>query len=260
MNELQRAEYLSVLGVASYVPRFVLPLAPEPRQAQLPPAEDALPQLRQAVAAPASPLLQSVAQIVSAPTQQGRGASASAPDITVLTRPDESVSSAQPVLVTQVAPPRQEVQPFVLNCWRIGEELLAVDNHEPGAALPLDALFGNIIRAMNWHQLPRHGERLYWPMAENRFGPAADASEARDTFSSWLEASCARHPVKSIWLMGSEAQKFCTPLPLSDTVNNWQGVRVLAMPSLSQLLQKPDRKRKLWQLLRETYPVETRAQ
>lgn len=193
MNELQRAEYLSALGVVSYVPRFVLPLAPEPRQAQLPPAEESTStQLRQA--ASNNPLPQSVAQIASAPAVDGRATKA-AQDISALTRPDENVSPVQPTIVAPVAPPGQEVQPFVLNCWRIGEELLAVDSHEPGAALPLDALFGNIVHALNWHQQPRQQERLHWPMAENRFGPAADASEARDTFSSWLEASCARHPV-----------------------------------------------------------------
>ncbi|GAA5445628.1 hypothetical protein Misp06_03831 [Microbulbifer sp. NBRC 101763] len=254
MNELQRAEYLSVLGVASYAPRFVLPLAPEPRQALLPPAvEAAPPPLRQAEPA-ANPLPQSVAHIVSTPEQADTAVSP--PDIATLTG---GVPQVQPAVITQVAPPRQEVRPFVLNCWRLGEELLAVDSHEPGAALPLDALFGNIVQAMNWHQLSRQQERLHWPLAQNRFGPIADASEARDTFSSWLEASCARHPVKSIWLMGDEAQKFCTPIPLDETVNNWQGIRVIGMPSLSLLLQEPERKRDLWQLLRVTYPAETEA-
>ncbi|MFA0811234.1 hypothetical protein [Microbulbifer epialgicus] len=254
MNELQRAEYLSVLGVASYVPRFVLPLAPEPCQAQLPPAEPEPAVL--------NPLPQSAAQIISAPASAVGDARASlaVADLSALAQPGKETTAVKAAVATPVAAPRQQVQPFVLNCWCIGEELLVVDSHEPGAALPLGALFNNIVRALNLHQLPRQQERLHWPMAENRFGPAADASEARDTFSSWLEASCARHPVKSVWLMGSEAQKYCTPLPLNEAVNSWQGIRILAMPSLSQLLQKPERKRSLWLLLCETYPAETKAQ
>ncbi|QFT53571.1 hypothetical protein [Microbulbifer sp. THAF38] len=257
MNELQRAEYLSVLGIASYVPRFVLPLAPEPRQAELPPAEPdsaAGQPLQQAN----NPLPQSVAQIVDVPVIQKRDTVAA--EISALTGATKVQAPAKPAIATPVAAPSQQVKPFVLNCWRLGETLLAVDSHEPGAALPLDALFGNIVRALNWHELPRQQERLHWPMAENRFGPAADASEARDTFSSWLEASCSRYPVQSIWLMGREAQEFCTPQTLESDINHWGSVRILPMPSLSQLLQQPLRKRELWQLLRKAYPAETRAQ
>ncbi|WP_444908687.1 hypothetical protein [Microbulbifer sp. TRSA005] len=257
MNELQRAEYLSVLGIASYVPRFVLPLAPEPRQAKLPPAEpDAATD--QPLPLPFNPLPQSAAQIVDAPATKERDTVAA--EINALTSATKAQAPAKPTIAIPVAAPSQPVKPFVLNCWRLGETLLAVDSHEPGAALPLEALFGNIVRALNWHELPRQQERLHWPMAENRFGPAADASEARDTFSSWLEASCSRYPVRSIWLMGQEAQEFCTPQPLESDINHWDGIRILPMPSLSQLLQQPQRKRELWQLLRKAYPAETRAQ
>ncbi|GAB2880742.1 hypothetical protein ACCI51_07255 [Microbulbifer echini] len=256
MNELQRAEYLSVLGVASYVPRFLLPLAPEPRQAQLPavePASNGTP----AQPLGGNPLPQSTAQIIETPAaKEGNPVAA---EISALTHAATLQTPIKPAVAAPVAAPQQRVQPFVLNCWRIGEALLAVDSHEPGAALPLDALFGNIIRALNWHELPRQQERLHWPMAENRFGPAADATEARDTFSSWLEASCSRNPVKSIWLMGQEAREYCAPLALDKDINDWGGVRVLPMPSLSQLLQQPERKPDLWQLLRKTYPVETRT-
>ncbi|MDP5209442.1 hypothetical protein [Microbulbifer sp. 2205BS26-8] len=252
MNELERAEYLSVLGVTSYVPRFVLPLAPAPRQAQLPPALSAVATSQRQRAAPAvlSPLPQSAApavdSIATAPASDSAKASVAVP---TWGKSDEAV-----------AQPQQAVQPFILSCWRIGEELLAVDSHEPGAALPMESLFGNILRALNWHQLPCQHERLCWPITENPFAPAAGASEARDTFSSWLEASCTRQPVKSIWLMGDEARTFCTPISLDETVNNWQGVRILPLPSLSQLLREPERKQDLWQLLCKAYPSETRAQ
>ncbi|WP_226644463.1 uracil-DNA glycosylase family protein [Microbulbifer variabilis] len=256
MNELQRAEYLSVLGIASYVPRFVLPLAPEPRQAKLPPAEPEA--IEQPLPLVTNPLPQSAAQIVDSPVTKERDTVAA--EISALTNATKVQAPEKPAIATPVTAPSQQVKPFVLNCWRLGETLLAVDSHEPGAALPLDALFGNIVRALNWHQLPRQQERMHWPMVENRFGPAADASEARDTFSSWLEASCSRYPVQSIWLMGREAQEFCTPQPLESDINHWGEVRILPMPSLSQLLQQPLRKRELWQLLRKAYPAETRTQ
>lgn len=271
MNELQRAEYLSALGVPSYMPRFVLPLAPPPRQAELPPVEDV-------AQASTNPLPRSAAQIRAALTPEGApepvpatqpppetpSAPVAPADNAVLRQVGEIAqgarSPAQQAPVVEVAPPPQQVAPFVLSCWWLGDELLAVDSREPGAALPVEALFNNISRALNWHQLPREQDRLKWPLAENRFGPAASAAEARDTCASWLEAASARRPVKSIWLMGRQAREFCAPLPLAEAVTDWQGIRILSMPSLSELLQAPERKRDLWQLLQQIYPQQTRGQ
>lgn len=165
-------------------------------------------------------------------------------------------ASSKPV---PVAAPVKQVEPFVLSCWWLGEELLAVDSREPGTALPVESLFSNIARALGWHQLPTERDKLKWPLAENPFASAAGASDARDTCSSWLEAACGRKAVKSIWLMGEQAQSFCSPVPLEDSVNDWQGTSVVAMPSLTQLLNDPSRKRDVWQLLRKLYPQQTRS-
>ncbi|WP_444929639.1 hypothetical protein ACJJIF_17875 [Microbulbifer sp. SSSA002] len=262
MNELQRAEYLSVLGVPSYVPRFVLPLAPSPRQAELPPAEEAAgaqPALS-ASGLSGNPLPHSAEQIIAPVLQSPERNPRVLDEISALTNETKLPQEAPNAAPVALAPPRQSVKPFVLNCWRIGEELLAVDSHEPGAALPLEALFNNMLRALQWHQRPRQQERLQWPLTENRFGPAEDASQARDTFSSWLEASYTRMPVKSIWLMGREAQDFCSPVPLENPLVDWQGARLISMPSLSQLLREPALKRPLWQQLRSYYPTDTRAE
>jgi hypothetical protein len=271
LNELQRTEYLAALGVTSYMPRFLLPLAPEPRQAELPVVRDsgqigrtadldcegARESLAHRDSEPGSAELQLRSR--AAGPLKPTGASGSAlRDIGELTEQVRAVPAPQAAPLAEVASPQSQVQPFVLSCWWLGEELLAVDSREPGTALPLEALFDNIARALNWHQLPRERDRLRWPMAENRYAAAADASDARDTCASWLEAACARKPVKSIWLMGRQARDFCSPVPLTQLVSEWNGIRLLAMPSLSQLLQQPLRKRDLWQLLQKTYPEQTR--
>ncbi|MEW5249813.1 hypothetical protein [Microbulbifer discodermiae] len=242
MHELHRAEYLQALGVSSYRPRFLLPLAPVPRQATLPPPpEDA----------PASdPLPQAVAQVmseVSVPPSPPAEAGTAQEE-----RGRETSASGQSADVTPSA--GQAVEPFVLNCWWLGDALLAVDGHQPGAALPVQSLFDNIVRALGWHQLPRDREQLRWPLTENRFAAAAAESDARDTCSSWLEAASARRPVNSIWLMGQQAQAYCSPVRLDGPVTEWKGTRILATPGLSELLQAPERKRDLWLLLRQTYP------
>ncbi|SDJ71744.1 hypothetical protein [Microbulbifer yueqingensis] len=257
MHELHRAEYLQALGVTSYMPRFVLPLAPEPRQAELPPTEAAADESQRA----SGPLPRSAAQLVEVPAQpSGAATPRPAPQPEVLrevgdiTR--ETRAAPRP---SELAPPRQEVAPFVLSCWWLGEELLAVDSREPGAALPVESLFNNIVRALAWHELPREQDRLRWPLAENRFAGPAAASDARDTCSSWLEAASARRPVKSIWLMGAQARDFCSPVALEGPAGEWNGTRLLAMPSLSELLREPARKREVWQLLRANYPEQTRV-
>ena len=266
MHELHRAEYLQALGVTSYMPRFVLPHAPAPRQAQLPPAPAES-------SAGENPLPRSAAQLMVADAEPQLAPEQHAPaqrkpesqpevlrEIGVITDSTRiAPTSAQPAAATPVAPPQQAVEPFVLSCWWLGDELLAVDSREPGAALPVEALFNNIARALNWHELPREQDRLRWPLAENRFAAAAAASDARDTCSSWLEAASARRPVKSIWLMGRQARDFCAPLPLGQPVTDWNGISIVAMPSLTQLLQQPERKRALWQLLQNTYPAQSKA-
>ncbi|WP_226667760.1 hypothetical protein [Microbulbifer aggregans] len=266
MNELQRTEYLTALGVTSYMPRYCLPLAPEPVQALLPPAQADVPE---APTAPAT-LMAAVGADAAVPETVSSTAQAQFPVAPAEPAPAPEVSrvigsitaeakiAPTPSKPAAVAAPEKTVHPFVLNCWWLGEELLAVDSREPGTALPVESLFGNIIRALDWHQLATERDKLKWPLAENPFAAAAGASDARETCSSWLEAACGRKPVKSIWLMGQQAQEFCAPVPMAETVNEWQGIQVIAMPSLTELLTDPQRKRPLWQLLRKLYPEQTR--
>jgi len=272
VNELQRTEYLTALGVTSYMPRFRLPLGPEPLQAPLPPPVDPA-EASSGAQAPAAALMaavgvssEAVSPVRDAVKAPGAAAAPAEPSpevgrvigsITAETRANPIASQ-----VTPVAPPQRQVAPFVLSSWRLGDELLAVDSREPGTALPVESLFGNIARALGWHQLASERNKLRWPLAENPFAAAAGAEDARDTCSSWLEAACMRSPVKTIWLMGEQAQEFCAPVPAgaeeAGPVRDWQGVRIVSMPSLTELLQEPARKRDLWNLLRKLYPEQTR--
>ncbi|WP_043317735.1 hypothetical protein [Microbulbifer sp. HZ11] len=265
MNELQRTEYLTALGVTSYMPRFRLPLAAEPTQALLPPppqSAQANPEVRPAAAAA---LMQTVGASVSLPveTPAKPAASRAAAPVEMERVVGSLAAEAKvppPARVVPVAAPEKPVPPFVLSCWWLGEELLAVDSREPGTALPVESLFGNIARAIGWHQLPSERDKLKWPLAENPFATAAGASDARETCGSWLEAACGRKSVKWVWLMGEQAQAFCSPVPLKSPINDWQGRYVVAMPSLTELLNEPWRKRELWHLLRDLYPEQTRSQ
>lgn len=252
MNELQRTEYLTALGVTSYMPRFRLRLAPEPVQAELPPA------VEEASEAPPAAAVMAAVGVAQAEPPMARPADA-VPEISrvISSITTETRTPRAEVVPEPVAPPRQ-IRPFVLSCWWLGAELLAVDSREPGSALPVEALFGNMARALGWHQLTAGRDKFRWPLAENPFAAAAGAVDARDTCSSWLEAAVARRPVKSIWLMGQQAQDYCAPIALEDGVSDWNGVKLVSMPSLTELLSEPLRKRDVWQLLRKLYPEQTR--
>lgn len=255
VNELQRTEYLTALGITSYMPRFHLPLAPTPMQAELPPANEDIPEAA-AVAAVIAAVGAGPAPLAETPPFPRPE---SAPEIS---RVVGSITTETRVLRETVDPepvaPAQQVGPFVLSCWWLGDELLAVDSRVPGSALPVESLFGNIARALGWHQLATGRDKFKWPLAENPFAAAAGAEDARDTCSSWLEAAVARRPVKSIWLMGQQARDYCAPVIFEDAVADWNGVRLIAMPSLSELLGEPLRKREVWQLLQTLYPEQTR--
>ena len=268
MNELQRTEYLTALGVTSYMPRFRLPLAPEPLQAPLPPAieesRETAPAAASVMAAVGATSVQAdPAGALQVPADSASTSPEPTPDMgrVIGSITAEARVNADAPRTVPVAPPQRKVAPFVLSYWRLGDEVLAVDSREPGTALPVESLFGNIARALGWHQLESERNKLRWPLAENPFAAAAGAEDARDTCSSWLEAACLRSPVKSIWLMGEQAQEFCNPVSPEDQgekASDWQGVRIALMPSLTELLQAPARKRELWDLLRKLYPEQTR--
>ncbi|WP_285763761.1 hypothetical protein [Biformimicrobium ophioploci] len=255
MNELRRAEYLNALGVASYMPRRLLPLAPKPRLAQLP--VEKRPEARQEPQVAPGVQLGQVEQ-ASSPAQV-----ASVID-RIEVAVDGTVDSARqapraPVVeAAAVAPTAQQAaEPFVLNCWWMGEQLLAIDSHAPGVALPLEKLFANMVCALEWHKLPLARHRLQWPLAQDRFSAQAGEDDAREMCLSWLEAVAEKRPTAEIWLMGDAARRFCAPVELSGPTATWtqngNEARVVAFPSLTELLQAPARKRDVWQLMQKLY-------
>lgn len=257
MNELRRAEYLNALGVASYMPRRLLPLAPKPRLARLPvaPVQQGQQESQQSQGLQAA-LVAQPGQVEQAPSP--------AQVASVIDRIEVAVDGAQQpprasvAEAAAVAPTAQQAaEPFVLNCWWMGEQLLAIDSHAPGVALPLEKLFANMVRALEWHKLPLARHRLQWPLAQDRFSAQAGEEDAREMCLSWLEAVAEKRPTAEIWLMGDAARRFCTPVELSGSTATWiqngNEARIVAFPSLTELLQAPARKRDVWQLMQKLY-------
>lgn len=276
MNELQRQQYLEALGVDSYMPRWVLPLAPEPRRCAAPLAAS----IRASVPEPAAleaPVSESVAvdsvceimpdvaepRAPATPAQPSGSVEAAQPTIQLLDEPAESSPVALPAAKTDAA-----VTPdvsFALGAWRISDDLLVVDSRKAELALPVDALLVNMLSALGYPPaaLPKV-EVVRWPREESAFHDRSEVA-ARAMSQAWLNARLETHPVKFLLLLGTEACHYLLPqeqAPAGQAPQqslealSGKAVRLdalncsaIVVPSLVDILQRPALKAQVWQAL-----------
>lgn len=258
MNELQRQQYLSALGVDSYMPRIHLPFSPMSVACELPvavlqssaletvalvePTTVAQPHMRQPVAAEAG---NSPANLIG--------------DFLEPKRPVKSASGitrAADILASLEAKPIT-IAPFSLSIWRPLDGLLVIDSRNSKLALPTEQFLKNILRTVYTNQpVQLQEEILRWPMIENSFAKRTLA-DARNELQTWLSVQCEIRPVKHIWLMGQNAATYL--LPEQDVfVDSLFEQRVLAdvkstallLPSLNEVLQQSRNKPALFNALR----------
>ena len=238
MNELQRQQYLDALGIESYMPRSILPLAPEPVrcEASLPAAnsDQATQVSESARTLPVSESAQrlSVESVASVPAPNAVVAPAVAPAMpsesgTQLTTGASAaaavLASMAPEPVVSAAPKQAEANTseqqdketdpvFALSLWRVSEDLLIIDSRHAELALPTEPLLRNILVALGLpaNALPK-AEVLRWPMYENAYAQQGEAA-AREAMSAMLEVMLEAAPVKFLLLMGQEASHFILPL------------------------------------------------
>ena len=214
MHEAQRLTYLAHLGIDHYVARKPLQGA---APSVMPPVvvDEATPHLQEMVA--------------------------------------ESVSTVERQQQVPIKPQTETIR-FSLHCWRIGDDLLVLDTHEPGAALPTDTLLLNIVRSIGYplQQLPQ-SEPLRWPLFEND-QQANDENQARAMVQAYIQAQLSKQPANHLLLMGADAAKFTL-----DTFDGWQSVRgkhfqqwqstLIVIPSLAEMLREPLLKRLAWEAI-----------
>ncbi|MFT6386964.1 MAG: hypothetical protein ACJAUP_000333 [Cellvibrionaceae bacterium] len=248
MLEQRRQQYLSLLGIDSYVPRRLLVSAAAPvllsnEQIALPPIEDSVaianvgveavsqnsaftdqvdsphfsPENQEKASPPLSPL--SVLDVLSDPVES----------VAVNTAVDkvmgstlggevgdsqrESVTKA--VLPTEVSTSPSKELSFVLSVWRIRDQLLVIDSRQPGAAYPTDRLLQNILRAIGYPlaQLPS-SEIIRWPLFVNNNNSKTieqqnqDAEQACAMVQAYITAQMTKLPFKTLLCMGDSAARF----------------------------------------------------
>lgn len=257
MNELLRQTYLSALGIENYMPRWILPAAPEPIPCILP----SLDIQHGPAATPTSvvePLISSPVTTISTKFDS-LAAIGMLGDLDVQQKPAVPVNAAS-ILLQFEEKNAQVVSPFSLSVWRPVPGFLIIDSRNTSMALPTEVLLSNILRVVLGPLKPDLNEEVMrWPMIENRFVSRTE-SDARNELQTWLAVENELRPIKHLWLLGENAIQYFIDEHLSVIESRWQSVTVggpsgmsslsaLLLPSLNELLHKPTDKALLWAVL-----------
>lgn len=246
MDERVRMEYLAALGIDMYMPRRQLPGArPSPVRATPMSAPAGSPQPR---------MPSRLATQVTTPGPETAGIHQLVDALV-----EEKTAFPQAKMPGQQQPGHQqpEVAPdsavtirFVLNCWRVSPDLLVIDSHQPGRALPTGTLLGNILRAIGLPASLPSADTLRWPVIRQSEARLADA---REMVAGFLAGHMQARPATVVWLMGEAAVRACTDFdaPMDECLGKdlqlpGLAVPALAMPSLLDMLVDPRLKAVTW--------------
>ena len=242
MNKQQRLAYLNHLGIDSYVSRKPLPGA----------APSIVQPVRLDKAVTTEDKEQPEQQTIPSPYEPTSSNSTEARiGIDVAIDQTDHTNKTADVAIQS---PSAEIR-FSLHCWRINDDLLVLDSHEPGSALPTDTLLLNIIRSIGHPliQLP-HSELLRWPMFSDD-QHADDKDQARAMVQAYVQAQVSTKPAKHLLLMGADAAQFTL-----NRFDDWQSVEgktiqqwemtLISVPSLANMLREPLLKRITWRVIK----------
>lgn len=305
MNEQQRMQYLDAMGIDMFVPRYVLPNALASKPCLLPvapvakAAKTANDSTRSHAPINTNELLASVKE-AALPTPDTFNEPASQPSSPHEHRPSVLDSSKPIVAPQKVISPlvdidtssvteslnlsndaapvvassdSQDAEPahFLLQLWRISDDLLVIDSKVQSEPLPTDRLLANLLFAMRLHRgsLPI-ADKLQWPLV-NSASKDKSWHAAQEMTHYFLEGRLFTSPVKYIFLCGDLAQKAILKQPIIKDVSALaqpsqeacQKVSVDAFaceaycfPSLNTMLKAPMLKRYVWQLLSKDFALD----
>ncbi len=260
MNERQRLQYLEAIGIDTYMPRLLLPGAPDSVACAIaavssgsvtsktPPAKDGTVKPVAPVEPPktVSPE-QLLAQVMPAGVV------------------DKVLSSPEP---TEAPKPEVEVAAaveFSLSIWRVDDDLMVIDSRHSELALPTEPLLRNILRALGRSTagLPKV-EVLRWPVLEDHFEPQHETA-ARNMLEAMLEGKVSIKSIKFLLLLGCDACHYVMPKErlsdgatpessLQDLMGQALNIELLnttaiVAPGLSDMLQDPSLKARAWQAM-----------
>jgi len=257
LTEQQRLNYLSLLGIESFVARKILPCAaPSVALVTASPAVNTVADSTDTTTVvPSMSAIEPVEDIVESP---------SISSVSSLLEHSPLIESipahdATSLTVSAVASPPQTSPPlrFALSCWRLHQDILVLDTRESGTALPTDRLLLNIARSLGYSlvQLPS-SEVLRWPLFSGD-QQAHNVAEAGAMVQAYISAQLAKAPAPVVILMGEAAARFGLDNPQQPyasfgetiTVSSW-GATVVTTPSLVDMLRDPLQKKIAWAVLK----------
>ncbi|MBB6522927.1 hypothetical protein [Pseudoteredinibacter isoporae] len=291
MFETTRHQYLSAMGIDSYMPRCLLPNAPVPQECEWPVSvigagvepvaagapEQAspMPQLQQAprmaaASDPATQMAPANPTAIDAPSDR-RAAAVGAAELLADFEPEKAAKKSRPAPADKASLDEEtnaepvEALNFSLSVWRF-DDLLVVDSRHSEKALPTEKLLLSMLQAygLKLGNLSK-AQVLQWPMFDM---PQADtgAEAAREMLGAFLETLLER-PVASWWLMGEDAFHLL-PAGIVPEQNNGFGhlikteqlasasvspaEQLITMPSLAEMLERPRLKASAWRAMRQT--------
>lgn len=255
MDEYQRQAYLSSLGVENYMPRWRLPVAPEPLACALPKWKFASLPRDEVALTTRDEQHQSAKHCISLQTSKTN-------PVAIADVLRDLAAPQIPIANTELAQPSPEpiiaetIPPFALSIWRPRTELLIIDSRNTQFALPTELLLRNILSALfgAGAALGRE-EVLRWPLVENDLVSRTE-EDARNALQVWFEVELEQRHATHVLLLGENAVRYLLPDDFSYEQSLWRWVDVpssdvqaMIAPSLVELLQQPLLKRELWRSL-----------
>ncbi|PCK08448.1 MAG: hypothetical protein COA42_09140 [Alteromonadaceae bacterium] len=275
MHERHRMQYLDAMGIDTFVPRFVLTNCQKPTQCQLPEPLEVPGALTQGGSngSRLGDILSPSAEVEGSPSKassqnpaadtsvQAKGSLRSVSDILDTTSKAISKTpqsdTGSPEIAAADAPPPPENAEFSLCMWRMSEDLLVIDSHRAGAALPTHALLQNILRCFNIQQPMPAAEWLKWP-PEVSYNRDQSWLAAWEMVSGFLDSRLLNAGTsKRILLFGEDAFRAVSN-EKPDTSRYlykpyWLEsleAQAMVLPSLTEVLYDPSLKPPTWLALR----------
>lgn len=154
-----------------------------------------------------------------------------------------------------------QVAPFYLQLWMAGPCALLIETPDPGIekGTPHYNLLSDILRAAELPAAPKLHADFRWPLSKNP-QVARSAAAASEALQAFMQARLEQAPVRSIGCFGIAAGLLAEADPqqaasLCGREEALEGlVAAWFAPDLQTLMNSPEKKARLWHLLKRVMP------
>ena len=232
MNSVQQ-EFLLVMGIDTYYPRWPLPFAAESHEYSVDESVDTTPPCEPIIDLPETPQTNNLLlDVLGNIEKQNKVAEIKNPEIKVPSV--EAQSSAV-------------VQPFSLSVWRPASGFLVIADRTTDA-LPTELLMQNILRFyMNNYSQKVEEDILRWPAVQTT-QLALTEENACTELQTWLSVQHELQPLERVWFFGEAWKYFVQKKPefkenyFVVSIEVAQNLQAKCFPCLARLLQNPQLK------------------